>query len=149
MGITYEESDEHVYVIIIAPDGRVVTQRTAYRATGAITNWETSVSRRSLDYRTNEETAKLAVWAKFELECSNYENRLEHIASHYVKAVGRIIDVYIIRLSSGAALKCGRDLQLKLLPLEEVVKRVREYEYSFSMETIQAIEFFSKLGGIK
>lgn len=145
MGITYEESDEYVYVIIITPDGRVVTQRTVYRATGAMTSWETSVSRKALDYRTNEETAKLAVWAKFGLECGKNESRLEHIASHYVKAVGRIIDVYVIRLSPGVALKCGRDLELRILPLEEVVKMVKGYEYSFSMETTQAIEFFSKL----
>lgn len=149
MGITYEASDEYVYVIIITPDGRVVTQRTVYRATGAITSWETSISRRALDSRTNEETAKLAVWTKFGLECSNDVNRLEHIASHYVHTMGRIIDVYIVRLSSGAVLECGRDLELRILTLEEVVKRVSGYEYNFSMETIQAIEFFRKLGGIK
>lgn len=149
MGITYEEFDQYIYVTVVVPDGRVIMQRTVYNVTGTATSWEASVSRKSREYRTNEETAKLAIWTKFELECSNEANRLEHVVSDYINKMGRVINIYIVRLSSGTVLRCTRNMDLKLFPLEEIVKKVRKSECSFSLETIQAINFFSKLGGAK
>lgn len=148
MGVSYSEFDEHVYVVIVVPDGRILMQRTKFRGVDIGTSWEASVGRVSADYRSNYETASLALWTKFEIDC-NELNKPESLASYYVPSGSKVIDIYILRLRSGTILKCTRNMEIELLPLEELVREVKGLGRNFSLDTVEAITFLSKIGGVK
>lgn len=149
MGVSYSEFDEYVYVVVVVPDGRILAQRTTFRSLSAATPWEASVGRASVDYRDNGTTASLALWTKFEIECSSGSNKLNHLASHYVSSSNRIIDMYILKLQSGTVLRCTRNMEIEPLPLEKLAKEVKRSGRSFSSDTIEAITFLSQIGGVK
>lgn len=144
MCIGYSEFDEYVYVMVTAPDGRVLTQRIRFKDTEVTTPWEASVGRVSTDYKDNYDTANLAVWTKFEIKCDGELNKLESIASHYIPINKRIIDIYILKLSSGATLKCTRNMEIKFLPLEELINEVKMSKHRFSLITVDVITFLGE-----
>lgn len=149
MCISYSsEFNECVYIIVVAPDGRILIQRTNFTHTNIITPWEASISRTSTSYVDNDETANRAIWTKFELICNNKSNKLENLASHYMPVGNRAVEIYMFRLPSSVTLKCARSIEIELLPFEELITKVEEPRYDFSSETIEVFTFLVKTGNI-
>lgn len=149
MGVYWQEKDKIVFGVLIAPDGRVICQKSEHK--DFISPWRATLYKKmdctgiANTDRVSEACMKLELSRLFKATTERIS--FMHLFSHHMPSVDKRLEVVLCKMGASSSIEVPPFVKIRLMSLEDLSDSIKQGDSVFCNFTREAINLVGLSGG--